>query len=279
MKRGEFIRNLIGLYGVKSLPLELTKEYDKIYLLQFFVRGFQYYEGPKILKDINKNGLVDLVREPKNKYDDCAIAIHFEGIKIGYVPREDNLVLSNIIDANLLNLQAEITHIEPQAAEWENIHVAIFALKEKSTETPNFLTTVEQPEYYTLKKGKDNYQRVFYNETQMMDGDLFYEMMLENSSNDRVFDVIHNTFETPDDLSIAVNESRFIINKNRISNLDVNEIGEKINNQIVAINNTFKEDGYVVCNVQKVASIPDRIERFVEIIDVNGNSFFEVLMK
>jgi hypothetical protein len=77
MQRSTFLKNLIGLYGIASLPLEMVKQYHKVYLLQCFVRGFRHYNGPKIISEINKSGLLELVREPENKYDNNAIALHF----------------------------------------------------------------------------------------------------------------------------------------------------------------------------------------------------------
>lgn len=37
-------------------------------------------------------------REPDNKYDSRAIALYFEGEKIGFIPREDNVILSGFLD-------------------------------------------------------------------------------------------------------------------------------------------------------------------------------------
>ena len=213
MNRLQFIQNLIGFYGIASLPIELSKEFDKIYLLQFFVRGFQFYEGPNVINQISENTLVNLVREPNNEYDEYAVAVYFENTKLGYVPREDNVILSNLLDAKLLDLQAEITHVEPQAAEWENVHVAIYALKEKSADTPEYLTRVYPPTYCTLKLGEEEYQRLYFDNTPMIDGETFYEMMLENSSTDRVYDIIHTAFDSGADLELAINESKMLINK------------------------------------------------------------------
>lgn len=94
MNRSAFLKNLIGLFGISALPPKMVKQYRKIYLLQSFVRGFRFYEGPKIIHEINKSGLLELVREPDNQYDPCAIALHFNGKKIGFLPMESNEMLS-----------------------------------------------------------------------------------------------------------------------------------------------------------------------------------------
>lgn len=290
MNRGIFIKNLIGLFGVANLPIELIKEYRKIYLLHFFVRGFKFYDGPKIFKHINSEGLVDLIREADNKFDKNAIAIYFEGYKIGYVPREDNEVLTNIVDAKLLDVQAEITRIEPHAGTWEQISVAIFALKKTDDDNniPKHLTRTDRLKYRTLKKDKNSYQRFYYEDKEMIDGENFYKIMCKNSSGNHIADVLEKSKITEEELKEAVENSRIIINKHRNSDknksgnseLDFNieELFEHIENQIIEIENVFDEKGYIVANVEKVAAIPDSIERFVRKTDKIGNLFFEVVL-
>lgn len=285
MKRSEFLRNLIGLYGIASLPIDMVKQYQKIYLLQCFVRGFQYYEGPKIIDEINKSGLLELVREPDNKYDECAIALHFNQRKIGFIPMESNEMLSILIDTGLLNLQAEITHIEKNAMDWEKIHVAIYVMKELEngiTEELLPFTILETPRYYTLKSNHDTYTRLYYEEQEddVISGEEFYKSLVANSSTDEVYTLIHNSFPNPEDMDEAVDDSRMVINRNKIpKTTSVSEIEARIDNEIINIEDAFDEDGYIVANVNAVAVIPDKISRFQKIIDKHGNDFYEVIFK
>lgn len=285
MTRAGFLRNLIGLYGIASLPLELVKQYQKVYLLQCFVRGFSYYEGPKIISELNSSGLLELVREPNNKYDSRAIALYFNAKKIGFIPMESNEVLSVLLDTKILNLQAEITHIEPNAQSWENVFVAIYALTEiTNQETKELIepyTILETPEYYTLKSTNNTYTRVFIEEeNEILDGSSFYKTLVDNSSTDAVYDLIHNSFNNSKEIEDAVNESRIVIQKNSIpATISLAEIEAKLNNEIINIENTFSDEGYIVANVNKVATMPDKIEKFSKIVDKHGNHFFEVLFK
>ncbi len=280
LTRAQFLKNLIGFYGLSAFAVDLAVEYQKVYLLHFFVRGFQYYDGPKNIDRINRDGLVDLVREPDNPYDENAIAIYFEGHKIGYVPREDNFVLSNIIDAGLLDLQAEITFVEPDAATWEQISVAIYALKEKNGDLPPHLTKIEKPEYYTIKKGKDTYQRIYdYSTEEVMDADDFFSVLLENSEDDGVYDLMHTIFENETEMTNAIEQGRLVVHKNKISREELEELAGKINDQILEIENVFGEEGYIVANVNKIARIPSKIENIVKITDEQGRAFFEIILK
>lgn len=280
MKRRNFIRNLFGLYGLSLFPLELVKQYQKVYLLQFFVRGFQYYHGPKIIHLINKYKLAELHREPDNKYDPDAIAVYFDEFKIGYVPREHNLILAKILDAGLIDIQAEIRHIEPKAQTWEQVNMAIYALKEDNgKKVPEHLSKTQKPSYQTLSRGEDKYVRIRYEDKPMIDGTQFYKNMAENSKNNSVLDSLHESLEQPDDLDTMIEQSRFVINRHKKPELNPNEFFETIQGQVLHIDQTFSEDGYVVASAEKISQFPDKIEKFVNIISKSGERFIEIILK
>jgi len=154
MERKAFLQSLIGIAGLTAFSKVEFSTYEKVYLLQCFIRGFQYYEGPEIIEEINKIGQVELVREPENPYDSNAIAIYFEGKKLGFIPREENTILSTLMDAELLSFHIEITHIEPEAMDWEKVFVAVYALKEiknqQDLQKISPFTTLETSEYYSV---------------------------------------------------------------------------------------------------------------------------------
>lgn len=279
MTRSQFIKNVIGIFGIAKIPQELGIEYEKIYLLQFFVRGFQYYDGPKIINEINQSGLLTMVREPENKFDRKAIALYFDDRKIGYVPREDNVVLAKILDADLLTVQVEITHIEPKAADWEKIHAAIYALKEKKTKTPDYLLNIREPKYYTLKNGKNKYKRFYYEESELITANQLYQQLIENSTNDKIYYTIHNTFINFEELEFAVNNSRIIFNISDIEQEYINTLSEKIHQNNISLDSIFDEDGYIMANINELAKIPDKIEKIVKLADKKGEIFYKIIMK
>ncbi|PJJ07226.1 HIRAN domain-containing protein [Flavobacterium sp. 1] len=285
MTRGNFLRNLIGFYGIASLPLEMVKQYQKVYLLQCFVRGFQYYEGPKIVNQINSSGLLEMVHEPDNEYDPCAIALHFNNQKIGFIPMESNEVLSVLLDTKLLDLQAEITHIEPNASDWESIYVAIYAMTEiKDNQTQENIepyTLLETPKYYTLKSNHNTYTRIYLDdENEILNGEQFYETLVNNSSTDIVYDLIHYSFDNGQEMETVINESRMVIQKNSIpKDIEVSDLEATLNDKILKIENVFDDDGYIIANVNKVATIPDRIQIFEKLMNKHGKLFYEIIFK
>ena len=93
----EFVKTSLDKTG---LPKPFVQEVE---LLNCHVAGTTFLDLDDIESKITKNQLLMLKREPKNKNDDKAILILTEdGQKLGYVPKEKNEVLSNLMDAGKL---------------------------------------------------------------------------------------------------------------------------------------------------------------------------------
>lgn len=82
MNRYGFIKQLIASIAIGKLPVSITKDFRKLYLLQCFVAGFRHYERMDLLESMKEHDLQELVREQENEYDDCAIALHLDGKKL-----------------------------------------------------------------------------------------------------------------------------------------------------------------------------------------------------
>ncbi len=160
MNRSLFLRQLIASVAIGRLPVSLTKDFRKIYLMQCFVAGFRHYEGMQLLDSMKEGDLLELVREPANEYDPCAIALHWQGKKIGFIPASSNEMLSMLLDCDALSLFAVITHLEKNSQPWENVAIAVYFVQEVNRELPahaSYLTRIEAPHYRTLNR--DNKKR------------------------------------------------------------------------------------------------------------------------
>jgi HIRAN domain len=295
MKRSEFIKNLLLLFGATVLPSSLqamVHQFERIYLLQSFVRGFQYYDGKKLLHKMKAGALLELVREPNNEYDNFAIAIHYQGKKIGFVPAENNEVLAKILDANLLKLQAEITHIEPSALAWEKTAIAIYVLRENADPLPanaTYLLNLEEPYYRSLQSKNYfvQYDEALFKEEGDFDepdeidhtlGNKMYEILENKSNTDAIYDGIHNNFSA-DELAIVANQNRIVINKNKLpKNFSVKKIAQSLDNQITNLDDFFNDEGFVVVNMDKLNQLPIKIENINAILDKASNKFLEIIL-
>ena len=72
------------------------------------VMGFRHYEGKQVWDDLRIGQKLLLIREPDNTYDSQAIRVEWQGHKLGYVPKADNIDLARLMD-NGTNVEAKIT--------------------------------------------------------------------------------------------------------------------------------------------------------------------------
>ena len=92
-----FVRTSLDEEG---LPKPFVREVE---LLNCNIAGTTFLDLDEVEPELEKHQLLMLKREPKNKNDNKAILILTEdGQKLGYVPREKNEVLSNLMDAGKL---------------------------------------------------------------------------------------------------------------------------------------------------------------------------------
>jgi hypothetical protein len=75
---------------------EHTKD---VYLNNIYVASINYVDISEVYNKLLEENLLYLQREPNNEYDSNAILIStVEGYVIGYVPKESNLILKNLMD-------------------------------------------------------------------------------------------------------------------------------------------------------------------------------------
>ncbi|HOZ97471.1 MAG TPA: HIRAN domain-containing protein [Niabella sp.] len=283
MRRSQFIRGIIGVLGVSALPSKMVKQYQRIYLLQSFVRGFRFYEGPKLLDQMQEGDLLQLKREPDNKFDDHAIALFFNNRKIGFLPQEDNEILSKLMDAEVVDLQAGITHLEKAAQAWENVHVAVFVLKELKDplpETAKYLTVLETPHYHSLKLSEDSVVNIYYGddeEEELLDVDDFFEELGKSTNGKAVKDKMRQGLSPEMEWEQMIYEGRLVVNKNKLpADLKGKDITHALKEGEILLNHLFDEEGFLVANVNEVARLSTRIDKVVEAVDSTGRLFYEI---
>lgn len=96
--QGDLIQYLIG----KKSGLTIPKPFERdIYLFDTYVAGTTHIEDIEIIEpSINKDDKLVFYREADNPHDPQAILIEtVKGEKIGYVPRQDNIIFSRLMDA------------------------------------------------------------------------------------------------------------------------------------------------------------------------------------
>ena len=130
MKMGELSEtgggNLVNLIhnnggGVVSLPFERD-----IFLFDTHVAGTSYAEGiEELAAYLKPEDRLSFFREPDNPYDEEAIVVKTDaGVKIGYIPRKDNVVFARLMDAGKI-LFGKIKSVEMRGT-WVKIDIEIY---------------------------------------------------------------------------------------------------------------------------------------------------------
>lgn len=118
---------IVGLIHGKGGNLTIPKPFERdIFLFDTYVAGTSYVEGIEELEPhLNIDDKLNFYREPDNLHDAKAIVIkNADGVKIGYVPKADNVVFSRLMDAGKL-LFARITNKKRQG-NWLKIDIKVF---------------------------------------------------------------------------------------------------------------------------------------------------------
>lgn len=95
---------LAALHG-KNGEISLPKPFERdIFLFDTYVAGTTHIEGMEELEPaLQIEDKLSFFREPDNRFDERAIVIKtMDGVKIGYIPRQDNVIFARLMDAGKL---------------------------------------------------------------------------------------------------------------------------------------------------------------------------------
>ena len=112
---------LVPLVSSISVP---APDCPPLMLNRFFVAGFQYHDGARVLPYLKPGQDLDLVAEPSNPHDRFAVAVLWQGSKLGYVPRTDNKHLSRLL-AQKAELFCRVIGTTPDENPWRAVKVEV----------------------------------------------------------------------------------------------------------------------------------------------------------
>lgn len=87
--------------------------------------GFQYHAGERLWTGLAEGQPLDLVREPDNRHDRRAVAIHWRGQRLGYLPAFENTAVAQMLDRGL-PLQAGILALAESSNPWRRVRVRVW---------------------------------------------------------------------------------------------------------------------------------------------------------
>lgn len=98
-------KDIVSLLHGKNGELAMPRPFEReIFLFDTYVAGTTHVTGIEDMAPYLAEGdRLEFFREPDNPYDPQAIVVkNADGVKIGYVPKSDNVVFSRLMDAGKL---------------------------------------------------------------------------------------------------------------------------------------------------------------------------------
>ncbi|PHR70850.1 MAG: hiran domain protein [Lutibacter sp.] len=142
MKRKEFLKSLgIGALGLSAFSFQEIIDRRPVIIYDNYLRGTFTYNLETIYKQLNVGQELILQREINNEYDKYAIAVFYNKHKLGYIAAYENIVLANMLDANV-NLTSVISYLNK--GENKNREIAIQVFCNLISPTPLLITELEK---------------------------------------------------------------------------------------------------------------------------------------
>lgn len=104
----------------------LEQEIKEVFLFKSHVAGTSHIANIEEVFEKLKSGDKLAFQREKNHYDEMAIMIIYEGLKLGYVPKEDNIIFSRLLDAGQI-LYSRVTKKDKRGS-WHQIYIDIMIL-------------------------------------------------------------------------------------------------------------------------------------------------------
>jgi hypothetical protein len=126
MKESDLLNKLgLGAAGV-VLPNGLSRvKNEPIRVYNGFLHSIMHY-GFVDLKDMLRSGDdLTLGRDHDNAYDFFAVGVFWKGVKLGYLPSTENIVIANLLDSGV-SMHVYIGKVDLQASPQHALSVVVF---------------------------------------------------------------------------------------------------------------------------------------------------------
>ena len=98
----------------------------KAYVLEtFYVAGYRFHDGEGCEHLLDEGSVLDVIPEIGNPYDVHAVRLELDGAHIGYVPREMNKTLAQLLKQNA-PVKARIVKVNRKDPPWHRVKVETF---------------------------------------------------------------------------------------------------------------------------------------------------------
>lgn len=89
----------------------------------FYVAGVQFHELDKVASRLTEGSELNMVEEHDNKYDPYAVALYFDNVQVGYVPKSISHLVTNALYEYHIICKVQFVYME--AKPWNRLNVQI----------------------------------------------------------------------------------------------------------------------------------------------------------
>ena len=108
----------------------MEREIKKVHLTNFHIAGFGYWDGCEAFENLKIGTKLQLEREADNKFDPYAVAIYYNDLKLGFIPREENHDFSKFLDMGWNDMyEVRIQRLSPEAHPEQQVEVIVYVKK------------------------------------------------------------------------------------------------------------------------------------------------------
>ena len=104
-----------------------------ILLMACPIAGFQYHAGEAYWPELKPGDELLLCREHGNHYDARAIRVEWRGVPLGYVPREANFTVAQMLDRGE-RIKARIAMLRESSDPWMRVMMEVIAMADPARE-------------------------------------------------------------------------------------------------------------------------------------------------
>lgn len=96
----------------------------------FTIAGFTYYEGALAFENLKIGAQLKLVSDPSNIYDEHAVAIYYNNLKLGFIPKGNNKPISELLKAGVDVFDVRVQRCTPDTHTENQVQVIVYVVRD-----------------------------------------------------------------------------------------------------------------------------------------------------
>lgn len=96
-------------------------------LLACNIAGFQFWDGALVLAELKPGDAIQMVPEPDNPHDPDAVALVYQGAKLGFIPAGEAGPISLMMRfGHASAFECRVQAVRPDQEPWKQVRVGVY---------------------------------------------------------------------------------------------------------------------------------------------------------